>query len=226
MSHNVCYRNYSQIWPNGHLPLTIICVMWPLCFCPSAAHSLLKQSVLNGHLSYTATNFWPMGDRLRQIWRYVIYFTRRFLWRTAFHERSASRMASNRTGLNNYCWNVIPSWTDLSSLLVSSLPNTTQWQATLQKTPLGQAKSVPNFEFSSIALWTAVWDQKRCPYFTRCLHLAGLLFTGFTVPNYANRKCYSSVIKITISSFFFFCVCKHKSCFLCFFLDPINKNLS
>jgi hypothetical protein len=28
---------------------TVICVMQPLCFCPSAAHSLLKQSVLYGH---------------------------------------------------------------------------------------------------------------------------------------------------------------------------------
>jgi hypothetical protein len=51
---------YSQICPNGHLPLTVICVMWPLCVCPSAAHFLLKQSVLNSHLSCTATNFWSL----------------------------------------------------------------------------------------------------------------------------------------------------------------------
>jgi hypothetical protein len=46
--------------------LTVICLQWPSvlcshCFCPSAAHYLLKQSVLNGHLSYTATNFWSPG---------------------------------------------------------------------------------------------------------------------------------------------------------------------
>jgi hypothetical protein len=35
--------------------------MQPVGFCLSAAHSLLKQSVLNGHLSYTATNFWSLG---------------------------------------------------------------------------------------------------------------------------------------------------------------------
>jgi hypothetical protein len=57
--------SYSQICPDGHLPLTVICVMRPLCFCPSAAHSLLKQSVLNGHLSYTATNFWTPGWPLK-----------------------------------------------------------------------------------------------------------------------------------------------------------------
>jgi hypothetical protein len=41
------------------------CVMWPLCFCPSAAHSLLKQSVLNGHLYNTVTNFWSSGWPLK-----------------------------------------------------------------------------------------------------------------------------------------------------------------
>jgi hypothetical protein len=50
--HSKPQMEYSQIWPNGHLPLAVICVMWPLCFCPSAAHSLLKQSVLNAHLLY------------------------------------------------------------------------------------------------------------------------------------------------------------------------------
>jgi hypothetical protein len=64
---NINYPKYSQICPNGHLPLTVICVTQPLCFCPSAAHSLQKQSVLNGHLSYTATNFGSLGDCLRQI---------------------------------------------------------------------------------------------------------------------------------------------------------------
>jgi hypothetical protein len=54
----VYFSVYSHVCPNGHLPLTIICVMRPLCFCPAAAHSLVKQSVLNGHLSHTATNFW------------------------------------------------------------------------------------------------------------------------------------------------------------------------
>jgi hypothetical protein len=56
---------YSQICPNGHLPLTVVCVMRPLCFCPAAAHSLLKESVLNGHLSYTSTNFWSPGWLLK-----------------------------------------------------------------------------------------------------------------------------------------------------------------
>jgi hypothetical protein len=40
---------YSQICPNGHLHSMVICVMRPLCFCPSAARSLLKQSVLFSH---------------------------------------------------------------------------------------------------------------------------------------------------------------------------------
>jgi hypothetical protein len=39
--------------------------MRPLCFCPSVAHFLLKQSVLNSHLSYTATNFWSPGWLLK-----------------------------------------------------------------------------------------------------------------------------------------------------------------
>jgi hypothetical protein len=43
----------------------VICVMQPLCFCPSAAHSLQKQSVLNSHLSYAATNFWSPGWPLK-----------------------------------------------------------------------------------------------------------------------------------------------------------------
>jgi hypothetical protein len=34
---------FSQICPDGHLSLTVICVLWPVCFCPSAAHSLLKK---------------------------------------------------------------------------------------------------------------------------------------------------------------------------------------
>jgi hypothetical protein len=53
----------------GHLPLTVICVMRPLCL--SAAHFLLKQFVLNGHLSYAATNVWsPLVTDLRQIGLY------------------------------------------------------------------------------------------------------------------------------------------------------------
>jgi hypothetical protein len=39
--------------------------MRPLCFCPSAAHSQLKQSVLNGHLSFKATNVWSPGWPLK-----------------------------------------------------------------------------------------------------------------------------------------------------------------
>jgi hypothetical protein len=35
-----------------------ICLRRPVCFGPSVTHCLSKQSVLNGHLSYTATNFW------------------------------------------------------------------------------------------------------------------------------------------------------------------------
>jgi hypothetical protein len=46
---------YSQIESNDHLPLTVICVMRPLCFCPSA-----QPSVLYGH------EFWFPVDLLRQ----------------------------------------------------------------------------------------------------------------------------------------------------------------
>jgi hypothetical protein len=35
--------------------------MQSVCFWPSVAHCLSKQSVLNGHLSFTATNFWSPG---------------------------------------------------------------------------------------------------------------------------------------------------------------------
>jgi hypothetical protein len=59
--NNPCEIEYSQICPNSHLPLTVICVLRPLSFCFSAAHPLLKQSVLNGHLSYTSTIFWSRG---------------------------------------------------------------------------------------------------------------------------------------------------------------------
>jgi hypothetical protein len=62
--------HYSRICPKGHLPLTVTCVMCPLCFCTSAAHYLLKQSVLNGHLSDTATNFGSLGDKLACIYIY------------------------------------------------------------------------------------------------------------------------------------------------------------
>jgi tryptophan-rich sensory protein len=45
------------------LSLMAICLMQPDCFWPSIAHCLSKQSVLNSHLSYTATNFWsPKTD--------------------------------------------------------------------------------------------------------------------------------------------------------------------
>jgi hypothetical protein len=37
-----CSCLYRQICPNGHLPLTVICVIRPHCFCPYAADSLLK----------------------------------------------------------------------------------------------------------------------------------------------------------------------------------------
>jgi hypothetical protein len=49
------------------------------------------------------------------------------------------------------------------------------------------AKSVPlNSEVSSFhraisKQRTAVWDQMRCPYFTGCPYLAGLILTGFKV---------------------------------------------
>jgi hypothetical protein len=56
---------YVQSNLSCHLSLTIISVMWPPCFCPSAAHFLFKQSVLNGHLSYTATKFWSPGWPLK-----------------------------------------------------------------------------------------------------------------------------------------------------------------
>jgi hypothetical protein len=46
------YSQYSQICPKGHLSLMAICLMRPVCFCLSAAHSLLKHCVLNDHLSY------------------------------------------------------------------------------------------------------------------------------------------------------------------------------
>jgi hypothetical protein len=59
------YLKYSQICHNGHLPLTIIWVMRLLCFCPYAAHSVLKKSVLNSQLSYTDTNFWSLGWPLK-----------------------------------------------------------------------------------------------------------------------------------------------------------------
>jgi hypothetical protein len=45
---------------------------------------------------------------------------------------------------------------------------------------VSQIQSCPHFT-RQFALWTAVLDQTRCPYFTRCPHFAGLLFTGFTV---------------------------------------------
>jgi hypothetical protein len=62
-TEKVCHSQikYSGICPNGKLSLTAICLMQPVSFCPSAAHSLLKQSALNGHLSYMATNFWSLG---------------------------------------------------------------------------------------------------------------------------------------------------------------------
>jgi hypothetical protein len=52
----------SQICPSDHLPSTAICLMQPVCFWHSAAQFLLKQSVLTSHLSYTATNFWSLGN--------------------------------------------------------------------------------------------------------------------------------------------------------------------
>jgi hypothetical protein len=47
---------YSQICPISHLPLTANCLVQPVCFWPSPAHSQMKQSVLNGHLLYTVTD--------------------------------------------------------------------------------------------------------------------------------------------------------------------------
>jgi hypothetical protein len=52
--------------------LTVTClkrssVLCGRCFCPLAAHSLWKQSVLNGCLSYRPLIFGPQGDHLRQI---------------------------------------------------------------------------------------------------------------------------------------------------------------
>jgi hypothetical protein len=52
---------YSQICPNGHLSLTAICLMRPVCFWPSVAHCQSQQSVLKGHL----TNFWSPGWPLK-----------------------------------------------------------------------------------------------------------------------------------------------------------------
>jgi hypothetical protein len=64
-------KNYANLTQNpasnleyfGHSRnlLGDLFVVRPHCFCPSAAHSLLKQPVLNGHPSYTATNFWFPG---------------------------------------------------------------------------------------------------------------------------------------------------------------------
>jgi hypothetical protein len=63
--HRFCIWKYSQICPNR--PFTAICIMQPVCFWPFAAYSLLhlKQSVLKGHLSYMATNFWSPGWPLK-----------------------------------------------------------------------------------------------------------------------------------------------------------------
>jgi hypothetical protein len=59
---------YSQICPNSHRPLTVICLLRQVCFWLSAKHSQIKLTAL---LSYTATDFWSMGDSFRQIWLYL-----------------------------------------------------------------------------------------------------------------------------------------------------------
>jgi hypothetical protein len=39
------------------LYITAICLMQPICFWPSETHCLSRQSILNDHLSYAATNY-------------------------------------------------------------------------------------------------------------------------------------------------------------------------
>jgi hypothetical protein len=74
----------------------VIRLMRPIPIWPSAAHSLFRQSVRNGHLSHTATDFWSPGLR----WRFLAY-------------------RLQRTMCAHCCWS--PGWplkTDWTALLV------------------------------------------------------------------------------------------------------------
>jgi hypothetical protein len=53
-----------QICPKGHLPLTAISLMRPVCFWLCNTFPI-KTTVISGQLSYTATHFWSPGWPLK-----------------------------------------------------------------------------------------------------------------------------------------------------------------
>jgi hypothetical protein len=77
-------------------------------------------------------------------------------------------------------------WTKTAICAAHNILMVTDYSETCEiRTPLGRAKSVPNWEVSSfhraISTENSTLGPDRCPYFTGCPHFAGLLFTGFTV---------------------------------------------